>query len=126
MTPRTQLALTALIAGLATPAMADLSATELEQLRQSRNAPVLTSDGALVGETDGGSVGADKVRLFLDPVPGSVFSRIGKPLILNTAPQDITLIDGAWVLSSDRTRVRTRANFVQTDDAPITINLPRR
>ncbi|MEO1779638.1 MAG: hypothetical protein AAFU63_12700 [Pseudomonadota bacterium] len=126
MTPRTQLVLTALIAGLATPAMADLSATELEQLRQSRNAPVLTSDGALVGETDGGSVGADKVRLFLDPVPGSVFSRIGKPLILNTAPQDITLIDGAWVLSSDRTRVRTRANFVQTDDAPITINLPRR
>ncbi|MEM7631180.1 MAG: hypothetical protein AAF822_12655 [Pseudomonadota bacterium] len=126
MTPRTQLALTALIASLATPAMADLSATELEQLRQSRNAPVLTSDGALVGETDGGSVGADKVRLFLDPVPGSVFSRIGKPLILNTAPQDITLINGAWVLSSDRTRVRTRANFVQTDDAPITINLPRR
>ena len=115
-----------LIAALTSPALADLSAAELEQLRQSRNAQVLTSDGALVGETDGGSVSTDKVRLFLDAVPGSVFSRLGKPLILNTVASDITLVNGAWVLSSDRERVRVRANFVQTEDAPITINLPRR
>ena len=115
-----------LIAALAAPALADLSAAELEQLRQSRNAQVLTSDGALVGETDGGSVSADKIRLFLDAVPGSVFSRLGKPLVLNTVASDITLVNGAWVLSSDRDRVRVRANFVQTEDAPITIILPRR
>ncbi|WP_299687026.1 hypothetical protein [uncultured Tateyamaria sp.] len=115
-----------LLAALTTQASAELSTAERDLLRQSRNAPVLTSDGALVGETDGGSVTADRIRLFLDAVPGSVFSRLGKPIVLNTNATDITLINDAWVLSSDRLRVRTRANFVQTEDAPITINLPRR
>ena len=118
--------LTCLMVASAQPGLADLNAAELDLLRQSRNAPVLTSDGVLVGETDGGTVSADKVRLFLDPVPGSVFSRLGKPIVLNTVPSELALRNGAWILSSDRTRVRTRANFVQTEDAPITVNLPKR
>ncbi|WP_415920809.1 hypothetical protein [Tateyamaria sp. SN6-1] len=124
--PVKTLMLTLGIAACASPLLAELSAEERDLLKASRNAPVLTSDGVLIGETDGGSVGSDKVRLFLDPVPGSEFSRLGKPLVLNTVPDAITLVNGAWVLSSDRQRVRVRANFVQTEDAPITINLPRR
>ena len=89
--PVKTLMLTLGIAACASPLLAELSAEERDLLKASRNAPVLTSDGVLIGETDGGSVGSDKVRLFLDPVPGSEFSRLGKPLVLNTVPDAITL-----------------------------------
>ena len=111
---------------MAPPAMAQLSSDQIAQLKQSRGAQVLSSDGALVGTTDGASISGDKARLFLRASRGSLFSRKGKPLVLNTATADIRLENGAWILASDTQRVRVRANFTQTEDAPITINLPAR
>ena len=114
------------VALCAAPAMAQLSSNEITLLKQSRGAQVLSSDGALVGTTEGASITDGKARLFLRASRGSLFSRKGKPLVLNTPTDDIRLVNGAWVLSSDEQRVKVRANFTQTEDAPITINLPAR
>ncbi|MEL6619262.1 MAG: hypothetical protein AAFP16_10330 [Pseudomonadota bacterium] len=125
-TYRTAGLLAAALAVITTPALAQLSSDQIAQLKQSRGAQVLSSDGALVGTMDGASINGDKARLFLRAARGSLFSRKGKPLVLNTSTDDIRLVNGAWVLSSDELRVKVRANFTQTEDAPITINLPAR
>ncbi|MEL7132258.1 MAG: hypothetical protein AAGK77_07590 [Pseudomonadota bacterium] len=112
----------ALTAGLA---QADLTAAEADQLRQLRGAPVLSSDGALVGRIEGASVSGDRTALFLKPASGDILPRNGLEIVIRTNTTEVSLDGNQIILNADRQRVRTKARIKKDDSDQIVVILPR-
>lgn len=109
----------------ATLAHADLTAAEAAQVKQLRGAPVLSSDGALVGLIEGASISGDKTSLFLKPASGDILPRNGLEIIIRTNTTEVSLSGNQIILNADRQRVRTKARIKKDDSEQILVILPR-
>jgi len=106
-------------------ALADLTPTDINALSGNAKLRVLSSDGAVLGVTDGIRFQGDRVRLFLLTRGGNIFRRTGgKDIVLTTRPDKLTLRGNELIMDADAQRVRVKANKSFTDDSsPITILL---
>lgn len=109
----------------AATAWADLSPADITALDSARNVRVLSSDGAILGITEGISFQGDRARLFVTPKGGTIFRRTGgKQIVVTTRTNQLTLRGSDLVMDADAQRVRIKANKSFTDDSsPITILL---
>ena len=113
---------------LATSAQADLSPADIQAIDGRSGLAVLSSDGALLGRTNGINFTQDRVRLFIIQQPGSLFrGRGGKDIVVTTFTTNVTLRGSNVVLDADAQRLRTKAGGSFTDDSsPLTILLLNR
>ncbi|MEL6566610.1 MAG: hypothetical protein AAFQ59_19360 [Pseudomonadota bacterium] len=114
MTRLTRLARTASTAALlmisATGAFAELSQSDLARIDGQSGIRVLTSDGAIVGTTNGLSIRGDRIRLLLVPRPRTVFPGRGRNVNITTTAENLTLRENELILDATRQRVRVRAS----------------
>ena len=100
-------------------AQAELSAQELTRIDAPGTWRLLSSDGAVIGLSDGVTVQDGRVRLFLRPRGGSIFARgtSGKDIVVTTYDTLLTLHGGDLVLDATAQRIKNRANMSFTDDS---------
>ncbi|WP_299552617.1 hypothetical protein [uncultured Tateyamaria sp.] len=109
----------------ASGAQADLTPTDIDALSGNAKVRVLSSDGAILGVTDGISFQGDRARLFVLTRGGNIFRRTGgKDIVVTTMTNKLTLKGQDLIMDADAQRVRIKANKSFTDDSsPITILL---
>ncbi len=107
-------------------AMAELTVADRQTISTQNGLRVVSSDGAVIGLTDGVSFQKDRTRLYLLARGGSIF-RIGgggKDIVVTTYTDTLSLRGSDIVLNADKQRVRNKANGSFTDDsAPFEILL---
>ncbi|MEL7132260.1 MAG: hypothetical protein AAGK77_07600 [Pseudomonadota bacterium] len=115
----------ALLISLAAPlAQADLSPADIQVIDGRSGLQVFSSDGALIGTTNGLRVSGDRARLFVRPRVGSIRRLQGRDVVITTKTDLLTLRSGALVLDADERRVRTKVqNPSSRETGPLTILL---
>ena len=107
-------------------AYADLTPQDISTIQVQKAIRLLTSDGAVIGLTDGFSVQNDRARLFLRARGGSIFSvgGGGKDIVVTTYTDKLTLRGDDLVLDATKQSVKNSASMSFTDDSsPIEILL---
>lgn len=107
----------------ATAGHADLSQAEAAQLEKLRGVPVVSADGAVVGTIDGASVGSDRTKLFLRPVPTGFFAKRRADILVSSRTSSISLQGNAIVLDASKADIRTSATNKKEDDDRIVVFL---
>ncbi|WP_299724146.1 hypothetical protein [uncultured Tateyamaria sp.] len=110
-------------------AFAELAPEDLTRIDAPGEYRLLSSDGAVIGLTDGISVQEDRVRMFLRARGGSIFSVRGggKDIVVTTYATSLSLNGSDLVLNVTTQRIKNRANMSFTDDSsPIEILLLNR
>ncbi|WP_299148469.1 hypothetical protein [uncultured Tateyamaria sp.] len=117
---------TAAALALTTPAaQAELSPSDINALNGKSGFRVLSSDGVVVGVSNGIKINTDRTRMFLRPRGGRVFLPSGgKDIVITVLTSQLTLRGGDLVLDADKQRLRTKAKKSFTDDSsPIEVIL---
>ena len=102
----------------AVPAYADISASEIDTIKTSRSAKILSSDGALLGNLNGiRLMGNGRVRVFISARSGSFRPLRGREVILTTRQDLITLKGSNIVVDASRNFIRQRTQKSGSDAA---------
>ncbi|MEO9515380.1 MAG: hypothetical protein ABJH45_26210 [Paracoccaceae bacterium] len=111
----------------AVPAYADISASEIDSIKTSRSAKIISSDGALLGNLNGiRLMGNGRVRVFINARNRSIRSLRGRQVILTTRQDLLTVKGGNIVVDASRNFIRQRTQKSGSDvSAPADIVLLR-
>ncbi|MEP6019101.1 MAG: hypothetical protein ABJ251_11555 [Paracoccaceae bacterium] len=109
------------------PAYADISASEIDSIKTSRSAKIISSDGALLGNLNGiRLMGNGRVRVFINARNRSIRSLRGRQVILTTRQDLLTVKGGNIVVDASRNFIRQRTQKSGSDvRAPADIVLLR-
>ena len=111
----------------AVPAYADISASEIDSIKTSRSAKILSSDGAVLGNLNGiRLMGNGRVRVFISARNKSFRPLRGREVTLTTTQDLLTLKGGNIVVGASRNFIRQRTQKSGSDvGAPADIVLLR-
>ncbi|MEO9895048.1 MAG: hypothetical protein ABJF05_01665 [Paracoccaceae bacterium] len=102
----------------AVPAYADISAGEIDTIKTSRSAKILSSDGALLGNLNGiRLMGNGRVRVFISARNRSIHSLRGREVILTTRQDLLTVKGGNIVVDASRNFIRQRTQKSGSDSS---------
>ena len=100
----------------AVPAYADISASEIDTIKTSRSAKILSSDGALLGNLNGiRLMGNGRVRVFISARNRSIRQLRGREVILTTRQDLLTVKGGNIVVDASRNFIRQRTKKSGSD-----------
>ncbi|MEL7163879.1 MAG: hypothetical protein AAGL96_00285 [Pseudomonadota bacterium] len=109
----------------ASPVWAGLTDLQTTQVEKSIGTRVLTSDGAIIGKTNGARISQSKARIFIEYTSGAIVRPRGATLTLVADPDTLTLTDAGLIVPVDRQYIRTAdGNFFPEDEGQILIVLP--
>ncbi|MEL7091743.1 MAG: hypothetical protein AAFN94_08420 [Pseudomonadota bacterium] len=107
------------------PLWAGLTESQTTLVEKSIGTKVLTSDGAVIGTTNGARISATRARIYVKSNAGSILRPRGATATLIADPSTLTLTDAGLVVPVDRQFIRTAdGNFFPDDEGALLIVLP--
>ena len=121
----TSVAISLALSRAAAEAQAELSPAEVQAINGKSGLRVLSSDGVVVGTSNGINIDKERTRMFLRSSGGRVFFPSGgKEIIITVLTNQLTLRGNDLVLDADKQRLRNKAKKSFTDDSsPIEVIL---